>query len=71
MKKKILVEGMKCNNCANHVREALTALEGIISADVNLENKSVVIEISRNVSNEDITFAINNEKHNVVLIEEL
>jgi copper chaperone CopZ len=71
MKKKILVEGMKCDNCAKHVREALTALEGIISADVNLENKSVVIETSSNVSNEDIILTVNNEKHKVVSIEEL
>lgn len=69
MKKKILVEGMKCENCAKHVKEALTSVEGIISADVNLADKLVVIETSDNVSNESIKLAVNTEKYNVVGIE--
>ena len=69
MKKKIIVEGMKCENCAKHVKEALTGVEGIISADINLADKLVVIETSANVSNESIKLAVNTEKYNVVGIE--
>ena len=69
MKKKILVEGMKCENCAKHVREELTCVEGIISADVNLADKIVIVETSGDVSNESIKLAVNTEKYNVVGIE--
>lgn len=69
MKKKILVEGMKCENCAKHVKEALTSVAGIISADVNLAYKLVVIETRDDVSDEAIKFAVNTEKYNVVGIE--
>ena len=30
MKKKILIEGMSCNKCVGHVKEALEDLEGVL-----------------------------------------
>lgn len=69
MKKKVLVEGMKCENCAKHVKEALVGVDGITSADVNLDDKFVIVEINGNVNDESIKLAVNNDKHNVVGIE--
>ncbi|GCD11906.1 heavy-metal-associated domain-containing protein [Clostridium tagluense] len=66
MKKKILVEGMKCENCVKHVKEAVGSVEGVISADVNLSNKSVIIETNTEVSDEAIKLAVNSEKYKVV-----
>lgn len=71
MKKIILVDGMKCENCAKHVREALLGVNGVISADVNLADKFVKIEADCNVSNESIKSAVNTEKYKVVGIESL
>lgn len=71
MKKKILVEGMKCENCAKHVKEALIGADGVTSADVNLADKLVIIETNGDVSNESIKLAVNTEKYNVVRIEEI
>lgn len=65
MKKKVFVDGMKCENCAKHVREALLSVKGIISADVNLSEKYVLVEADNNVSNDSIKFTVNNEKYNV------
>lgn len=69
MRKKILVEGMKCENCAKHVKEALTSVDGITSVDVNLADKYVIVETSAEVSEEAIKLAFDTEKYNVVGIE--
>jgi copper chaperone CopZ len=69
MKKKILVEGMKCENCAKHVKEALINIEDINSVDVNLSDKYVVLDTKADVSDEVIKHAINTEKYNVIGIE--
>lgn len=69
MKKKISIEGMKCENCAKHVKDALIGVDGIISADVNLSDKAVIIETSGDVSNESIKNAVNNGKYKVTGIE--
>ncbi|WP_291578575.1 heavy-metal-associated domain-containing protein [Clostridium sp. UBA6640] len=71
MKKKILVEGMKCENCAKHVKEALINIEDVSSVDVNLSDKYVVLDTKIDVSDEVIKHAINTEKYNVIGIETL
>ena len=43
MKKTLSVEGMSCNHCVNHVKNALTELEGVESATVDLATKSAVV----------------------------
>lgn len=71
MKKKILVEGMKCGNCAKHVKEALIKIEGVTSAEVNLSDKYIIVETKAEISEETIKLAVNTEKYNVVEIETL
>lgn len=71
MKKKIFVEGMKCENCAKHVKEALNSLEGVTSVAVNLSDKYVMVEADTNISDEAIKVAVNAEKYNVVRVETL
>lgn len=71
MKKKILVEGMSCGHCVNHVREALNELNGVTSVDVNLDAKTAIIETSVEVKDEDIKFAIDDAGYEAVGIEVL
>jgi copper chaperone len=71
MTKKILVEGMSCGHCVNHVKEALSELNGVTSVDVNLSAKTAVIETSAEVKDEDIKFAIDDAGYEVVGIEVL
>jgi len=71
MKKKILVEGMKCENCAKHVKEALTNVEGVTNVDINLSDKYVLLDTAADVSDEAIKNAVNTEKYNVIRIETL
>jgi copper ion binding protein len=71
MKKKILVEGMSCGHCVNHVKEALSELKGVTSVDVNLASKTAILEASSDVKDEDIRFAIDDAGYEVAGIEAL
>jgi copper chaperone len=68
MKKKILVEGMSCGHCVNHVKEALEEL-GASSVEVSLEKKLAIVEVNENISDEKIKFAIEDAGYDVVGIE--
>ena len=71
MKKKILIEGMTCGHCVNHVKEALSELEGVAKVDVNLDTKTAVLEATGNVNDEDIEFTIDEVGYKVISIEKL
>jgi copper ion binding protein len=71
MIKKIFVEGMSCGHCVNHVREALSELNGVTSVDVDLAAKTAVIEVSADVNDKDIKFAIEDAGYDVAGIETL
>jgi len=68
MKKKILVEGMKCEHCVGHVKEALEGLDKVTSVEVNLKDKYAIVETTN--SNEELKAAIEEEGYDVVKIEE-
>lgn len=65
MKKKILVEGMSCGHCVNHIKEALGELSGVTSVDVDLATKTAIIETTVNINDEDIKFAIEDAGYNI------
>ena len=58
MKKKISIEGMSCGHCVNHVKEALSELNGVTNVDVNLEAKTALIEATADITDEVIKAAI-------------
>ena len=43
MKKVISIEGMKCENCVKHVKDALNTLENVKNVKVNLAKKEAII----------------------------
>lgn len=71
MTKKILIEGMSCNHCVNHVKEALEELNGATKATVDLDTKSAVLEASRDIEDEAIKSAIDEAGYDVVNIQVL
>jgi Copper chaperone len=71
MTKKILIEGMSCGHCVNHVKEALSELAGVNKVDVNLATKSAVIETASEVADADIKFAVEDAGYDVVNISVL
>lgn len=51
MKKKLLIEGMSCGHCVNHLKTALLEdIEGVEVIEVNLEDKYSLVDIDENVS---------------------
>jgi len=50
MKTILQIEGMSCAHCVRHVKEALEAVAGVKSANVNLKNKSAEVEHGDTVS---------------------
>ena len=68
MKKKILIEGMSCEHCVGHVKEALEGLDKVTSVEVSLQNKYAIVETTN--SNEELKEAIEEEGYDVVKIEE-
>lgn len=69
MKKKIIVEGMSCGHCVNHVKNALEELSGVTSVTVDLESKTAVVEASGELSDETIKAAIEDAGYEVVSVE--
>ena len=65
MKKIIHVEGMGCQNCVKHVKEALENLDGVDKAEVSLEKNSAVITFSKDISDEAIKSAIDEAGYDV------
>ena len=52
--KTIVIEGMQCNHCKMMVEKVLEALDGVEKVEVNLENKTATLEISKEVENSKI-----------------
>jgi len=68
MKKKILVEGMSCGHCVNHVSEALKEI-GATEVEVSLERNLATAEVADSVTDEAIKAAIEDAGYDVVGIE--
>ncbi|MGM9934262.1 MAG: heavy-metal-associated domain-containing protein [Clostridium sp.] len=68
MEKKIIIEGMSCNHCVSHVKEALSSIEGVLSVMVNLEGKYALVNVN-NVTDEALKDAIEDEGYDVVEIK--
>ena len=58
MKKEIIIEGMQCNHCKMTVEKVLMALNDVIKVEVNLENKSAIIESENEIDDAKITEVI-------------
>ena len=44
MKTTLQIEGMSCDHCVRHVKEALESVAGVTSAKVSLKEKSAAVE---------------------------
>lgn len=68
MKKKILVEGMSCSHCVNHVTDALKEV-GAKDISVSLDKKLATAEIEDDITDESIKSAIEEAGYDVTGIE--
>ena len=44
-KQTLVVEGMMCEHCAAHVKEALEKIEGVTGAKVDLKGKTATVKV--------------------------
>lgn len=58
MSQTINVTGMTCQNCVRHVREALQALPGVRSVQVDLPTGRVEFEADRTVERDELRAAL-------------
>lgn len=70
MRKKITIEGMSCQHCVAHVKEALTELDGVKNVDVNLSAGIAIIETDKDVKDDTIKSAIDEAGYDVMSITE-
>lgn len=70
MKKKMIIEGMSCGHCVNHVKTALEELNGATNVSVDLDSKTAVVEASSEIEDADIKFAIEDAGYEVISIEQ-
>lgn len=66
MKKKITIDGMMCEHCVGHVKEALENL-GANDIEVSLDGGYAVCNTEKN--DDDIKSAIEEEGYDVISIE--
>lgn len=69
MLKKIIIKGMSCSHCVNHVRQVLSELKDSQKVEVNLEQKYAIVETSSN--DEEIKEKIEDQGYDVISIENI
>lgn len=55
------VEGMMCEHCVKHVKEALEGVNGVEKVEVSLKDKKAVIKCLDNVNKENLIKAVSEE----------
>lgn len=71
LKKEIIIDGMSCGHCVNHVKETLSGLSGISKVEVNLEEQRAIVEGDNSIQDDAIKVAIDDAGYEVVSIKEL
>ncbi len=70
MKKILTVNGMQCEHCKASVEKALSQVEGVSSAKVDLNKKTATVVLGGSVSDEALKNAVAQAGFEVVSIEE-
>lgn len=68
MTKTLNIEGMSCGHCVNHVRTALSGLDGVSKVEVTLEDKQAVVTLSKDVLDDALVTAVKEAGYEVTNI---
>ena len=68
MIKTIKIEGMMCVNCENHVRKALSGIDGVEVKSVSHEKDEAVVELSKDVSDATLKETVEEEGYKVISV---
>lgn len=71
MKKIMIIDGMSCGHCINHVTRALEELDGVLKVDVDLQGKSAILELKKDLGDGVLQEAVEDAGYDVVEIKTL
>ena len=69
MNKTIKIEGMSCDHCKMRVEKALSAVEGVSSAEVSLQDKQATVSLAAPVQDDALKNAVTEAGYDVVSID--
>jgi copper ion binding protein len=69
MEKQLFIDGMTCNHCKARVEKALLALDGVQQAEVFLDQKKAVIQLTAEIDNAILVEAVDDAGYDVVEIK--
>lgn len=69
MIKTVKIEGMSCGHCTSRVAAALMGIDGVENVEMSLENKTAVLTLSKDVSDNIIRETVDDTGFDVVGIE--
>ena len=70
MKKKLSIEGMKCNHCVGNLKDVLTEdIEGVEVLEVSLEGKYAIVDMDDSVNAEQVKILIEDLGFNLISVE--
>ena len=67
--KTISIEGMSCGHCAARVKKALTEVDGVETAEVNLDAKKAVVTLKKNVDDNSLKKAVDDAGYEAVSVQ--
>ncbi|MFV0381179.1 MAG: heavy-metal-associated domain-containing protein [Breznakia sp.] len=68
MKKILTIKGMRCENCAKHVYDALHGIDGI-EASVDLANNTATLTLTKVITDETLQTAIVDAGYTLVSVD--
>ncbi|HOJ11203.1 MAG TPA: heavy-metal-associated domain-containing protein [Clostridiales bacterium] len=71
MRKKLIIEGMSCSHCVDHVTEALGELPGVESVKVDIDDMSAEVELTDNIEEEDFRNVIDDIGYELIEVEDI
>ena len=69
MEKTLHIEGMMCTHCEKRVKKALEGVDGVTIADVNFKEGTAVVTLNKEVSDEALKKAVEDQDYPVTKIE--
>lgn len=66
MKYELMIKGMMCQHCQKHVEDALSGMEGVASAEVNLESAIASVTAEREISTDEFAKVIEEAGYTLV-----
>ena len=68
MKRTLSVEGMMCQNCVRHVKNALEGVSGVETVSVSLEGKTAAVTAAESVTDEALKAAVTDAGYTVTAV---